>query len=110
MIIAGKYALLSGTTVVNIIAWDGDPKTFNPAPLTAVPYDPTKHVLASDPRELNRTIMRDRLAAVIAANNTFGAIASPTTAQVTAQAKALTKQCTGLAKLMLDLLDDTTGT
>lgn len=110
MATVSKYALLNGSVCVNIILWDGNTATFDPAPYTAVPYNPAVHVIAPDPRVVNRATMADKMTAALAANATFLAIASPTTAQVTTQAKALTKQVDALIKLYLDQLDDTTGT
>lgn len=58
----------------------------------------------------NRDTLTSKATAALAANVTFLAIASPSTAQVTAQVKALTRQVDALIKLQLSLLDDTTGT
>lgn len=43
-------------------------------------------------------------------NATFQAIASPTNAQNAAQVQALTRQCNGIIRLLLNLTDTTTGT
>jgi len=46
----------------------------------------------------------------LANNATFQAIASPSNAQNAAQVQALTKQCNGIIRLLLGLLDTTAGT
>lgn len=105
-----KYALMNGPTCVGIILWDGNTATYDPAPLTAVLYDPAVHVIAADPRMTNMTSLTDKATQALSANVAFLAIASPTAAQVATQVKALTRQVDALIKLQLDLLDDTTGT
>lgn len=53
----------------------------------------------------NADTLRGRAQAALAANVTFLAIGSPTTAQVTAQAKALTRQVDALIRLAINLTD-----
>jgi hypothetical protein len=60
--------------------------------------------------EVNRQTLADRAAQAIAANATYLAIVSPTPAQVATQVTRLTKECTALARLVLSLYDDTSGT
>lgn len=109
MATATKYALLSGSTCVAIVLWDGV-TPYDPAPYTLAPYNPAVHIVTPDPRLVNKATLIDKITQAITANITFIAIASPTTAQVATQAKAQAKQWNALAKIALDLLDDTTGT
>jgi len=62
--------------------------------------------------DTNRGTIEDRLRTALAGNATYLAIATPTAAQTTAQAKALTRQVSALIRHQLagDLLADTTGT
>lgn len=43
-------------------------------------------------------------------NNTYLAKASPTAAETTAQARALTRECSGIIKLLIEDFGDTSGT
>ncbi len=62
------------------------------------------------PEETNAQTLRDRAQTALTANATFLAIASPTNAQVLAQTRMLTRECTALIRLALNLLDSTDGT
>ena len=53
----------------------------------------------------NAATLRSRAQTALAANATFLAIGSPTTAQVTAQSKALTRQVDALIRLAVNALD-----
>lgn len=55
----------------------------------------------------NRTTIEQQAATALANNKSFLAIASPTTAQITAQVKALTRQNNALIRLALGRLDGT---
>lgn len=54
-----------------------------------------------------RATLTTRAANALTANRDFLALSSPTNAQTVAQVKALTRQNTGLIRLLLGLLDDT---
>lgn len=61
--------------------------------------------------------LASKVRSALATNNTFVGLASPSTAQVTAQVKALTRENTAIIKLLAgivlgsaDLLQDNTGT
>ncbi len=95
--------------------------TFDPA---AVLGKTSKPAVAIAPTPTNRDVIVSRARAGLAANvtaqasnATFLAIPSPTNAQNAAQVRALTqtqqtllKECSGLIRLVLSLLDDTAGT
>jgi hypothetical protein len=55
----------------------------------------------------NEETIRDRAAQALATNRTYIALANPTTAQNTAQVKALSRQMNGVVRLLLGLLDGT---
>ena len=67
--------------------------------------------LAAQTQDTNRGTIEDRLRQALAGNATYLAIATPTAAQTTAQAKALTRQVSALIRHQLagDLLADTTA-
>jgi hypothetical protein len=77
---------------------------------TVVPK--TADALAAQTQDGNRGTIEDRLRTALAGNATYLALATPTAAQTTAQAKALTRQVSALIRHQLagDLLADTTGT
>lgn len=58
----------------------------------------------------NRQSIETKALNALAANVTFLALASPTTAQVTAQVKLLTRETSALIRLLLNQLGDTAGT
>lgn len=58
----------------------------------------------------NLQALQTKAQQALANNATFQAIASPSNAQNAAQVQALTKQCNGIIRLLLGLLDTTAGT
>lgn len=58
----------------------------------------------------NGATLKQRAQTALTANTTFLALASPTNAQTLAQVQLLTKECNGLIRLALGLLDSTAGT
>lgn len=58
----------------------------------------------------NTATIRTRAENALAANTAFLALGAPTNAQVLAQTQVLTKECTGIIRLLLGLLDTTAGT
>lgn len=87
-------------------------------------FDKNGNVISDNPVVVDTTIQTTistvaaRAKAAIAANNTYLAIGAPSNAQVSAQVAQLTKECTGLIKLLAsliteigsDTLQDTNGT
>jgi hypothetical protein len=60
--------------------------------------------------QANQQAILDKAALAISTNDTFIAIASPSTAQAITQVKALTRECNGLIRLLLGSLTDVTDT
>lgn len=67
----------------------------------------TTQELANDTETANRATIQTQLTTALAANRTFLAITTPTTAQNAAQIKALTRQNQGIIRLLLNQLDGT---
>ncbi len=67
-------------------------------------------VLPVDPAAENRDDLHAKARQALAANTTYLALPTPTNAQVVAQVARLTRECSALIKLLLDDLNDTTGT
>jgi hypothetical protein len=69
--------------------------------------------VASEPAavvEINRRALVAKAQAALASNATYLARSAPTTAQNTAQIKALTQQTNALIRLVVKALDSTSGT
>jgi hypothetical protein len=58
----------------------------------------------------NGQTLRSRAQAALTVNAAFLALASPTNAQVVAQVQRVTKECSALIRLALNLMDDVSGT
>jgi hypothetical protein len=84
-----------GTTVTTTVTANGQTVTVVPGPNTPA---------------ANSATLQARAQLALDANATFLALASPTNAQTLAQVQTLTKECNGLIRLLLNLLDSTTGT
>lgn len=65
---------------------------------------------APDPRQVNHETLSARAITAITANDAFLALASPTNAQTLTQVQRLTRECSGLIRLVLGALDSTDGT
>ena len=86
---------------------DGTPQT---RPMTAAEVahfaEDLVRLVAGD----NRLALLDRARAALAGNQTFLDLTTPTNAQVVAQVRALTRQTSGLIKLIAEDLADLNGT
>jgi hypothetical protein len=60
--------------------------------------------------ELHRQTLRDRAVLALDVNAAYLALNPPTAGQVATQVGRLTRECSGLIRLALDLLDSTDGT
>lgn len=60
--------------------------------------------------QANKAILVSKARAALAVNATFLALVAPTNAQTLAQVQALTKECNGIIRLLINALDATTGT
>ena len=72
-----------------------------------------KTEVANDPKlviETNKRSLESKANTALTSNTTYLALASPTTAQNTAQIKSLTRQNNAVIRLLLKKLDTTTGT
>jgi hypothetical protein len=67
-------------------------------------------LIAAQTAETNRLALIAKAAPALAANATYLALSAPTTAQNTAQIKALTRQVNTLIRLAARALDSTSGT
>lgn len=67
-------------------------------------------VAALEAAKANERAIDGKVDAALAVNDAFLALASPTTAQTLAQVKALTRECSGLIRLLRRKLDSTSGT
>lgn len=58
----------------------------------------------------NQQSLQQKAQAALATNATYLGLASPTTAQAVAQVAVLTRECSAVIRLLLGLLDSTSGT
>jgi uncharacterized protein involved in exopolysaccharide biosynthesis len=64
----------------------------------------------NDPAVANLNTLRSKLQTALTTNTTYLALATPTTAQNTAQIQALSRQMDALIRLIANQLDSTSGT
>jgi hypothetical protein len=60
--------------------------------------------------DVNAGTLRTRALQALAVNSTFLAIGSPSNAQILTQVQRLTRECSGLIRLLLGQLDEVTDT
>ena len=60
--------------------------------------------------DTNRSDLTTKALSALAANDTYRAIVGPTNAQVVTQVDRLTRECSGMIRLLLAQLDTTAGT
>lgn len=58
----------------------------------------------------NADTLRERARQALTANTNYLALSNPTNAQNVAQIQRLTRECSGLIRLLLDQVDDISGT
>lgn len=61
-------------------------------------------------RDSNRATIAAKAKQALDANDTFLAVATPTNAQILAQVRAVTRECSALIRLVLDEVETTGGT
>jgi hypothetical protein len=101
-------ASAAGATEIVVVS-DGYPRALTAAGISTPGY----HEIPTPPApvtETNRQTIQDRAATALAANATYLGVASPTNAQNLAQIRMLTRECSSLIRLALNLLDSTDGT
>ena len=75
-----------------------------------IPRGWTTRELEAKTATVNEATIQGKAKAALTANDTFLALTSPTNAQVLAQTKILTRECSALIRLALRLLGTTAGT
>ncbi len=102
------WALLDGAVVVNVIDWDGDLNTYDPAPLIAVPYNAAVHVVAVAAELVNETALRAEAEAAVTQLRQITAISGNfSTAQTSNAARTIARALIVLLRLYLRRLDAT---
>jgi hypothetical protein len=114
-----KYVVVSTDTADKVIKdgpfiWDGVTAWVVPAgrqAITEATATASGYTYPPAPTaDLNAATLRTRAITALTANATYQAIGAPTNAQVGAQVALLTKECNGIIRLLLNQLDDITGT
>ena len=108
--IAGVVRLWRDDTTRTVTTWDAAGVLTDTRPYTAAENAAADAEAVARTVTVNEATIRGRAATALTANNTFLALTSPTNAQVLAQTKILTRECSALIRLALRLLDTTTGT
>lgn len=90
--------------------WDQSGNQTSQRPLTAQEIAAFTAADTANQNSANADTIRSRAQNALTANATYLAIVSPTNAQVAAQVNLLTKECSGIIRLLLNLTDTTSGT
>ena len=93
-----------------VTRWDDAGVVVETRPYTAAELAAVAAEAVNRTKAGNKATIEQRATQALTANATFLAIASPTNAQTLAQVQRLTKECTALIRLALNLHDTTDGT
>jgi hypothetical protein len=93
-----------------VITWNDAGTQTSTRPYTAQEIAQVAVDTAAQAQITNRSTIEQRATAALAANATYLAVASPTNAQNLAQIRTLTRECSGIIRLLLNQLETTDGT
>jgi hypothetical protein len=88
-------------------AWNAAGQQTSTRPYTAAENARADALAAAAAADQNASTIKAQVAAAITANKAYVALANPTTAQTTAQVKALSRQLNGVMRLLTGQLDAT---
>ena len=108
--IAGVVRRWRDDTTRTVTTWDVAGTLTDTRPYTAAENAAADAEAVARTAEVNEATIRGRAATALATNAAFLALTSPTNAQVLAQTKIVTRECTALIRLVLRLLNTTAGT
>lgn len=97
-------------TARTVTTWNAAGTLIGTRPYTASENAAADAAVLEDIANINRTTITDKTKIALEANATFLALTNPTNAQILAQTKMLTRECSALIRLVLNLLDSTSGT
>jgi len=111
-LLAASDSMVAADAVTDRAAWTAYRQALRDLP--AATTDPREAAWPDPPSPApiagaaeNAATIRQQAAQALAVNRDFAALASPNAAQATAQVKALTRQNSGVIRLLLGLLDAT---
>lgn len=87
-----------------------DVTTLSPQPAATWTYDPTTQAFTEPVTLANQATLLSKAQAALTNNETFLALATPTSAQAVAQVQALTRQVNALIRLATSELSSVSGT
>lgn len=115
----GQLCDLLGVTSITVAGTATDPQRTIEADvaqatmdtvLTGYTYNPNYVLANATPDVQNAATLRQRAINALTTNQNYLAITTPTNAQAVAQVAVLTKECSGIIRLLLNQLDTTSGT
>jgi hypothetical protein len=98
------------STAGTYTAWDQQGTVTQQRALTTAEITSMSSADAADQAQTNAGTIRGKIAAALAANQTFLALATPTNAQTLAQVQRLTKETNGLLRYVFNQLQDISDT